>query len=76
MTGRDGVAGAYSYLAAATSPDARTGPGASIDAPGPDSIYPSRVTARRLGALARKLPADLAAKIKRGLRAGTPDTSP
>jgi dienelactone hydrolase len=31
--------GAYSYLARDTSPDAATGPGARITAPGPDSIY-------------------------------------
>jgi hypothetical protein len=68
MTGDDGVAGPYSYLTLDTSPDARRGRGASIDAPGPDSIYPQRLTSRRVAALAKQLPKHLARTIKRGLR--------
>ncbi len=39
MTTNDGVPGSYSYLATDTAPDATTGPGSRIQAPGPDSIY-------------------------------------
>jgi dienelactone hydrolase len=43
MASDDGEPAAYSYLAIATTPDARTGPGARIAAPGPNSIYASRL---------------------------------
>ena len=39
MVSDDGGPAHYSYLAIATTPDALTGPGALITAPGPDSIY-------------------------------------
>ncbi|MGH8918195.1 MAG: hypothetical protein ACRD0H_07645, partial [Actinomycetes bacterium] len=39
MVAADGYRGIYSYLPIDTSADARTGPGAHINAPGPDSIY-------------------------------------
>ena len=39
MTAHDGVTGSYSYLATDTTPDAATGPGSRIHAPGPNSIY-------------------------------------
>ena len=68
MTGQDGVAGTYSYLALDTSRDARTGPGARIDAPGPDSIYRRMLSSRQVRALAERLPNGLAAAIRRGLR--------
>jgi hypothetical protein len=57
MSRQDGVAGTYSYLALDTSRDARTGPGARINAPGPDSIYRQPLTARQVAALAERLPA-------------------
>jgi hypothetical protein len=43
MASDDGEPAAYSYLAIATTPDMRTGPGARIAAPGPNSIYASRL---------------------------------
>ncbi|WP_375489537.1 alpha/beta hydrolase [uncultured Jatrophihabitans sp.] len=39
LTSNDGVRGQYSYVKLDTSPDAISGPGSRITAPGPNSIY-------------------------------------
>ncbi|HEY2167706.1 MAG TPA: hypothetical protein VGH01_11105 [Jatrophihabitantaceae bacterium] len=66
MSPADGYAGAYSYLALATSKD-KPGAGSGITAPGPDSLYRERLTARQIAALAKTLPANLALAIRIGL---------
>ena len=69
LMANDGVVGTYSYLATDTHTDALTGPGATIAAPGPNSIYAQPLTAAQVAALAAKLPKNLAATIAAGLTA-------
>ncbi len=69
MTSADGYPGAYSYLSIATTPDAASGPGAAITAPGPDSVYAQQLTAAEITKLVARLPANLAATIAAKLRA-------
>lgn len=66
MSAADGVVGAYSYLAVATSPDA-PGAGSTITAPGPDSLYREPLTARQIAQLAALLPKNLLTAIRTGL---------
>ncbi len=63
MTASDGTSGTYSYLGAATTPDAGNGPGADIQAPGPNSLYAQELTPAEIIKLAARLPANLAVVI-------------
>ena len=69
LTATDGVLGSYSYLSTDRRADAFTGPGATITAPGPNSIYAQPLTAAQVAALAAKLPKNLAAVIAAQLTA-------
>lgn len=59
----DGVVGSYSYLTTDRRPDTATGPGATITAPGPNSLYAQALTPAQVAKLAAKLPKNLAAAI-------------
>jgi hypothetical protein len=69
MVATDGFTGTYSYVTIATRPDALTGPGATITAPGPDSIYAQQLTGAQIAKLAAQLPKNLAATIASELTA-------
>lgn len=62
----DGRPATYSYLAADTTPDATTGPGATIHAPGPNSIYRENLTPTQILRLAALLPKNLLLTIQHG----------
>jgi dienelactone hydrolase len=68
LTSADGYPGTYSYLSTDTTEDAAAGPGASITAPGPDSLYAQALTPAQIVALARRLPKNLVATIAAELR--------
>ena len=65
----DGGPANYAYTQIDTTPDAATGPGADIDAPGPDSIYAQQLTPAEIATLVKRLPAKLASAIAARLTA-------